>query len=373
MQIYLNGRGMGIGNARGHFGTAHTLSAAQTFFDSLASFPARSCDNIRGSRIRLGPMLTGKRFVAAALLAALPGPARQLAHSGRESNIRLDVNLVLVPVTVTDRRGASVMGLGKDQFRIFEDKIPQEIVSFAREEAPVSVGVIFDLSGSMKTKIDEARRSSVALFRTAAEGDEAFLVTFSNHPEMQTGFTGDFQAIQGDLMQSKVRGSTALVDAVYLGLNRMRRARNNRKALVIISDGMDNHSHYSKPEMMALAMESDVQIYTVGIFNPPPNAKAIQMGQERDGLALLEDLSRVTGGLHFGINGTSDIPAVADRIGDVLHTLYVIGYHPPDNGERFRKIRVKATVPNVRLAARPGYYAAHTEPLPARGAGIFRP
>jgi Ca-activated chloride channel family protein len=136
---------------------------------------------------------------------------------------------------------------------------------------------------------------------------------------------------------------------------------------------MDNHSRYSKAEMMALALESDVQIYTVGIFNPPANAKAIQMDQERNGLALLDELSRATGGLHFRINGTTDIPAVADRIGDALHNLYVIGYYPPDNGERFRKIQVKATVPNVRLSARPGYYAARTELVPARDMRVLRP
>jgi Ca-activated chloride channel family protein len=225
----------------------------------------------------------------------------------------------------------------------------------------------------MKNKIKEARNSSAALFKTANAGDEAFLITFSTRPEAPTGFTSDFETIQEDLMQSKAHGSTALVDAVYLGLNRMRRARNGRKALVIISDGMDNHSRFNKPELMALAQESDVQIYTVGIFEPPRNAKAIEMDQERNGLVLLEDLSRTTGGLHFRINGTSDIPRVAERIGIALHNLYLIGYYPPDGGEGFRKIQVKATVPNVHLAARPGYYAAHSGNTPGRDARVLRP
>src|SRR5207253_2130208 len=129
--------------------------------------------------------------------------------------------------------------------------------------------------------------------------------------------------------------------AVYLGLDRMRRAHNAVKALVVISDGMDNHSRYSKAELMSAAIESDVQIYTVGIYDPPRDRKGIELDQERGGLALLEQLSRATGGLHFSINGTSDIARVAEKIGTALHSLYVIGYYPPDSGERWRKIQVK--------------------------------
>jgi Ca-activated chloride channel family protein len=317
-------------------------------------------------------MLTQTRLAATALFAVIVAQPVQMNRPSRDANIRLDVNLVLVPVSVTDRRGATVTGLAKDQFRVFEDKVQQKIVSFAQEEAPVSVGVVFDLSGSMKNKIKEARNSSAALFKTATDGDEAFLITFSTHPESPTAFTSKFETIQDDLMQSKARGSTALVDAVYLALNRMRRAHNGRKALVVISDGMDNHSRYSKPELMSLAQESDVQIYTVGIFEPPRNAKPIEMDQERNGLVLLDDLSRATGGLHFRINGTSEIPRIAERIGMALHNLYLIGYYPPDSGERFRKIQVKATVPNVHLSARPGYYAAHSRSVP-RDARVLRP
>jgi Ca-activated chloride channel homolog len=292
----------------------------------------------------------------------------------RRPDIRMDVNLVLVPVTVTDRRGASVLGLASEHFRLFEDKVPQPIVSFAREETAASVGVVFDLSGSMKNKIREAKQASHALFRTAGDDDEAFLITFSSHPDVQTGFTTDLGALETGIALSKPEGSTALVDAVYLGIHRMRQARNSRKALVVISDGLDNHSRYTRPELMALAMESDVQIYTVALFDPPRNAKAIEMSAERAGIALLEELSRATGGLHFAITGTSDIPRVADRIGDALRSLYVIGYRPlSGRPEGYRKIEVKATVPNVRLSARPGYYAAPSASTVPRERRVLRP
>ncbi|HEX9372089.1 MAG TPA: VWA domain-containing protein [Roseiflexaceae bacterium] len=298
-------------------------------------------------------------------------PAQQ--YRLREPNIRLDVNLVLVPVNVTDQRGATVTGLDRGQFQIFEDRIRQPIVSFSREDSPVSVGVVFDLSGSMKNKIDEARRASAALFRTANPGDEAFLIAFATRPETPTGFTSDTSRIQAGLGQARAHGSTALVDAVYLALNRMRKARNQRRALVVISDGMDNHSRYTKAELRSLALETDVQIYTVAIFEPARDLKPIQMDQERAGVALLEDLSRVTGGLHFALTGAADIPPVAARIGTALHNVYVIGYRPPGGIEGYRRIQVKATVKNLRLAARPGYYAASAGLPPPREERVLRP
>lgn len=312
------------------------------------------------------------RLTIAAMFAAICCQPSQL-NRPRDANIRMDVNLILVPVSVTDQRGATVTGLDQNQFHIFENKIQQPIVSFTREDAPVSVGVIFDLSGSMKNKVAEARRSSAALFKKAGDGDEAFLITFSTRPESPTGFTPDLEMIQAGLGRGKAYGSTALVDAVYLGLNRMRKAHNGRRALVVISDGMDNHSRYTKPELMTLAREADVQIYSIALFDASGTRKPVELVQERNGVALLEDLSRATGGLHFHINGTSDIPQVAEKIGTALHNLYVIGYYPPGGAEGFRKIHVKATVPNVRLAARPGYYAATTSALPPRQERVMRP
>src|SRR5215813_2649457 len=131
--------------------------------------------SIAGLRLDWALMLTQTRLAATALFAVIVAQPVQMNRPSRDANIRLDVNLVLVPVSVTDRRGATVTGLAKDQFRLFEDKVQQKIVSFAQEEAPVSVGVVFDLSGSMKNKIKEARNSSAALFKTATDGDEAFL------------------------------------------------------------------------------------------------------------------------------------------------------------------------------------------------------
>lgn len=317
------------------------------------------------------PATGGATWIASALLfSVFAGPGGP--NPARKPDIRMDVDLVLVPVTVMDRSGASVTGLDREHFRIYEDKVQQPIVSFTREEAPVSVGVVFDLSGSMKDKIDEATAASRALFRKADDHDEAFLITFSGRPEVRTAFTSDFSAVQQAIAAAKAQGSTALVDAVYLALTRMRQARNAHKALVVISDGLDNHSRYSRGELRSLARESDVQIYTVGIFQPARNKKAIEMGPEREGLAVLEELSRDTGGLHFSITGTSEIPRVAERIGTALHNVYVIGYRPPAHREGYRRIQVKATPAHVRVHSRPGYYAAPSAPA-GRETRILRP
>jgi Ca-activated chloride channel family protein len=256
---------------------------------------------------------------------------------------------------VTDRRGATVTGLGKGHFQLYQDKVPQEIVTFSREAVPASIGLIFDLSGSMKTKIAEALSSTNALFKGAEPDDEAFLMTFSNQPEVNTGFTTDLEVIQEDLHRSRTGGRTALIDAVYLGLNRMRQAKHGRRAVVIVSDGMDNHSRYSKVELMSNVVESDVQIYTIGVYDPPNDKKPIELNLERAGISLLDDLAQASGGLHFQIRDASEIARVAEKIGTALHNQYVLGYSPVETAAGWHKIQVKVDVPNVRLYSRTGY------------------
>jgi Ca-activated chloride channel family protein len=221
------------------------------------------------------------------------------------------------------------------------------------------VGLIFDVSGSMRDKLPAAKEATHAFFKNANPNDEAFLVTVSTQPEVQTAFTEDAGAIESRVQMARASGRTAFVDSVYLALTRMREAHNGRKALVIISDGMDNHSRYSKRELMTLALEADVQIYTISVNDAPRYKKPIEMQEERRGLWLLDDLATKTGGLNFTIVDMEQAPKVAAKIGAALRNQYVLGYYPAENGPagKWRKIQVKANVPGVHLYSRTGYYA----------------
>ena len=290
-------------------------------------------------------------LLLSSVLVAQPQPARG-------PSIRADVNLVLVPVTVVDRRGATVSDLKREQFRIFEDKVERPIVAFSSEETPCSIGLVFDLSGSIRHKIEEAKSAARALLKNTAEGDEVFLVTFSDRPEQGTQFASDVGAVEHHLEVARAGGRTALVDAVYLAAGRMRAARHPHRVLIVVSDGMDNHSRYSRGELKPMLLESDVQVYTIAVHDPPRDKKPIELREEQNGVHFMESIADVTGGLHFRVRGLTDAREAAERIGRVIHHQYLIGYRPAKPGpEGWRTIRVKVEAPSVRLYARSHYYA----------------
>lgn len=181
--------------------------------------------------------------------------------------IKVDVNLVLVPVSIVDPENRQVTGLDKENFEVFEGKQRQQIQHFSSEDAPVSLGAIFDVSGSMASKIERAREAVVEFFKAANPEDEFFMIAFADRPEEVSDFTRSVEDIEGRLLYTVPKGRTAMLDAIYLGLNKMRQARYGRKALLIISDGGDNHSRYTESEIKNLVKESDVQIYAIGIYN----------------------------------------------------------------------------------------------------------
>ncbi len=294
-------------------------------------------------------------------LAQQPGPRlleniRKKPSEEHGHAIKVDVDLVLVPVTVTDGMGRIVSGLRRDNFAVYDDKQPQRIVSFSSEDVPFSVGLVFDTSGSMKGKMDTARLAAQAFWQSANPDDEAFLVTFSQRAELQVDFTRDFADIQNGLLFAVPRGPTALIDAVDLALRRLKSAHNTRKALLVISDGGDNNSRRSAGELMRFAKEADAQIYAVGIHDSP------QTFEERAGPLLLEGLAKATGGQHFMVRSANELPDIAARIGVALHDQYMIGYHPPTGAEpgKWRQVRVRLQapkgLPDLRVYARTGYY-----------------
>jgi hypothetical protein len=185
-----------------------------------------------------------------------------------KSDIRADVNMVLIPVTVTDPLNRFVTGLEKENFKVFEDKKQQVISQFSSEDAPLSIGILFDCSGSMGQKLTKSRDAVAQFLKTANPEDEFFLVQFNDTADLAQPFTNSPGEIQNRLMARGSKGMTALLDAAYLGLHEMKKAKNPRKALLIISDGGDNSSRYTEGELRNLVKEADVQIYAIGIYEP---------------------------------------------------------------------------------------------------------
>ena len=202
---------------------------------------------------------------------AKPG---EKAESRPQSNIRVDSTLVLIPVTVTDPLNRFVTGLEKENFKLTEDKLPQEITQFSSEDAPLSVGVVFDCSGSMGHKLDKSRQAVAQFFKLSNPDDEFFLVQFNDSANLIQPFTRNLEEIQNKLAFTQSKGRTALLDAVYMAMHEMKKAKNPRKALLLISDGGDNSSRYSESEIKALVKEADVQIYAIGIYESAGDATA---------------------------------------------------------------------------------------------------
>jgi Ca-activated chloride channel family protein len=272
--------------------------------------------------------------------------------------IIVDTDLVLVNVTVTDDWNRIVTGLDKENFSVMEGNEKQEVRHFSSEDAPISLGVIFDMSGSMSDKIEKARAAVIEFFKTANPQDEFFMITFNDRPELRADFTKSVEDVQGKLVYTVPQGSTALLDAIYMGVSKMKDAHNPKKALLIISDGGDNHSRYTENEIKSMVKEADVQMYAIGIFTP--NAS---QPEEIAGPALLGEVTNVTGGRLFTISNPNELADVATKIGIELRNQYVLGYRPNNKARdgRWRKIKVKLIppkgLPHLNVYARTGYYA----------------
>lgn len=280
------------------------------------------------------------------------------ALSASAKPIKVNVDLVLVPVTVTDPLDRIVTGLDRQDFEVLDGKQPQEIRHFSREDAPVSLGVILDSSGSMKGKIERAREAVMAFMNTANPQDEFFLITFADKPEPVCPFGASAEDIQSHLVMSIPKGRTALLDAVYLGISQMRQARLHKRALLIISDGGDNHSRYTEREPKSLVKEADVTIYAIGIYD---HYFATQ--EEALGPTLLDEIATSTGGRAFTVDNPNDLSDLARRIGIELRDQYLIGYRPSitQRDGKWHKIKVRMRLrkryPQLRVYAKSGYYA----------------
>jgi len=289
--------------------------------------------------------------------AATTGPIRER----RPVDIRVDKTLVLINVTVTDPLNRFVTGLEKEHFRLYEEKVEQEITQFSSEDAPISIGLVFDTSGSMGAKLQKSRQAAAEFFKTANPADEFFLVQFNDRPDLVVPFTTDTDKIQSALTFTQSKGRTALLDSVYLAMNEMKRAHNPRKALLIISDGGDNSSRYTETEIKNRVREADVQMFSIGIFESLGGRG--RTPEEAAGPGLLNELAEQTGGREYAIENVAELPDIAAKIGIELRNEYILGY-TPKNRERdgkYRKVQVKLNqprgLPPLKAYFRLGYYA----------------
>lgn len=299
--------------------------------------------------VHIVPRQRGVELIAP--LAAAGLPAASLIHAS--------VDLVMVPVTITDAMNRPVVGLDRDNFQVYENKKPQEIKHFSSEDTPISVGIIVDTSGSMKDKLDRAREAVGQFCDTANPQDEFFMITFADTPRLVTDFTTRSEQVQNDLLTARSKGRTSLLDAIYMAVRKMRSARYSRRALLILSDGGDNHSRYTEHDVKGAIKESDILIYAVGTYDRFVNTEEELLGPD-----LLRSIAEVTGGQAYTLPNINEMPAVTRAIGSQLRHQYMLAYQPqskPKDG-KWHKISVKLRLPKsfhhfLRVDARTGYYA----------------
>jgi VWFA-related protein len=281
--------------------------------------------------------------------------ARKRADTQPSPTLRVDTNLVQVPVTVTDRLGRPVVGLEKQNFRVFDDKVEQAITRFVMDDEPVAVGFVFDVSGSIGGMMRQYQLAAHEFFKHANEDDEFFLVVFESSPKLAVPLTQRANEIQYQIMMTRSRGMTALFDAVYLATNEIRKSKLNKKAIVLISDGGENHSRYSLGELKNALRETDALLYSIG--PSPGNSSGDNNGR------LLKQLAELTGGRLIEIGG-ADLADLSQKIIIDLRNRYVLYYSPQDKTRdgRYHHIQVQVVPPRglgkLTPHWRTGYYAS---------------
>ena len=311
--------------------------------------------------------VAGSHLLFATLLAILIGlnasqAVAQATPDEQSPHFNAETTLVLVPAIVTDPLNRFVLGLQKEDFRLLEDGAEQTIVQISGEDAPLSVGLVFDTSGSMGDKLRTSRQAALRFLTTMNSQDEAFLIQFSDHAQLAVDFTNQSDEIQNSLTGVQPGGLTAMLDGAELALRQMKKAKNPRKAILIISDGGDNNSKYKAAEIESLVREADVQVYAMGIFEP--SIIPTLTSEEVSGPKLLSELAEQTGGRAFSASDPSDLPNVAVRIGIELRNQYVLAYSPKNRKKdgKYRKVEVRvnkpAGIPDLKVHWRLGYYAA---------------
>lgn len=277
-----------------------------------------------------------------------------------QTPVIVNTDLITLTVTVTDTYGRFVSGLNKNAFTVLDEKKPQEITFFSDDDSPVSVGVLFDVSGSMSgDKIKRARDALSKFIQTSHNSDEYFLIAFNSRAQLLLDKTRDGNSVLDKLTFVQTRNNTALYDACYLGVEKVQRGAHPKRALLLISDGQDNNSRYTFNELRRLLKESDVVLYGVGILSGGDAGSSLGM----EGQGILDELASVSGGKAFFPRSAAEMDDIFEQIALELRHQYSIGYKPSNfsNDGKWRKIKVKVTpprgLPRLFVRSKEGYYA----------------
>jgi VWFA-related protein len=287
-----------------------------------------------------------------------PAGAPHLEAAPPEPNsIRIESALVQIPVHVTNIFGANVGGLSKSDFQLMEDNVGQSITHFSMDDAPASIGLVYDCSGSMREKMGQAAAAAQAFFRTANPEDEFFLVEFGDWPKLAMPFTTHVEDLLALILRTKPYGRTALLDALDMAMKQMKKAANPRKALVILSDGGDNQSRRNLRQIEAALVESDIQAYAMGLYSSAESRKL--SSEERNGPKLLREITEQTGGRLFTVSNADDLPGISTLISKELRTEYILGYSPSPllRDGKYHRINVKVKGQDLRVYYRTGYFS----------------
>ncbi|HUB79897.1 MAG TPA: VWA domain-containing protein [Bryobacteraceae bacterium] len=295
-------------------------------------------------------------FQSTGPIGVIPRPASRPASA---PVLRVDSSLVLIPVRVTDQDGASVIGLKQEDFEVFDDGVQQAITHFSQDDAPISAGVLLDISGSMRNKMEKASQAATEFFKSANPEDEFFLVEFNARARLTVPFTGDWPGIAFAIAAARPTGMTALLDAIQLSIQQMKHARHARKALVIVSDGGDNFSRRSLRGMRDTLIEAGVQVYSLGVFDRDYSVK--HPSEERNGPSLLDRVALETGGRTYPVS-LDALPQIGAAIARELRNQYVLGYSPAEAADgKYHRVNLKLALPGaesrLRTYYRQGYYA----------------
>jgi Ca-activated chloride channel family protein len=301
----------------------------------------------------------GPTLSAQPVVSIVPRSRPDLSVDGSpELHLRVDTPLVLIPIHAMSARGSSVTDLLKENFRLYEDGVEQRVTYFTRQDAPISVGLVFDSSGSMANKIHQSAEAAAAFFKTANASDEFFLVEFGEKPKLMMPFGSDSDQIYKQIARTKPFGRTSLIDAIHLALIQMKNARNSRKAIVLLSDGGDNRSRLTRGQIKSALLESEIQMYAMGIFDALKHTP-----EEKNGPQLLDELAVQSGGRLFTVDRIDDLDTVSATIGTALRNEYLLGYVSSNSSRdgKYRQVKVIVAVspqtPVPDVSYRRGYYA----------------
>lgn len=307
--------------------------------------------DLDGPNVQIAPMRSRQN---------VPRESRPADPSIPEATLRVDSSLVLIPAQVTTHAGSPLMDLKRNDFRLYEDGTEQRVTYFAKDDAPVSIGLLLDSSGSMRNKKEKSSEAAAAFFKTANSEDEFFLIEFDDHPKLAVPFTRDIDMLHHEISHVRPFGQTSLFDAIHMALGVMKKAQHDRKALVILSDGGDNRSRRTFAAIKSDVLEADVQLYAMGIYDPDGPSQSSR--EEAEGPELLAQLAELTGGRHFPVLNLGSLADVSTRIGQLLRNRYLLGYNPTNASRdgRYRDIKLDVTAdvePGVHVQYRKGYYA----------------